>query len=50
MPVSEFISTQLVVYTVLLDLNYYARNEFTYIFKYLNARHDIQTQAKYVLD
>ena len=50
MPVSEFISTQLVVYKVLLDLNHYARNEFTFSFKYLNARHGTQTQAKYVLD
>ena len=49
MPVSEFLSTQLVVYTVLLDQTHYERYEFRYIFKYLNTWHDIQTQAKYVL-
>ena len=50
MSVSEFISAQRVVCTVLLDLTHYAKYEFTVSFKYLNARHGIQTQAKYVLD
>ena len=43
MPASEFLSTQLVVYTVLLDQAHYERYEFTYSFKYLNTCHDIQT-------